>query len=272
MSEHDIDLTLPAKPENLAVVRQAVAGLAVGQGAPRELVDDIKTAVTEACMNVIVHAYPDREQPGVLDLRADAQRGKLTISVRDYGTGIRPVPAEEGAPGLRLGLPLIGALADEVEINGGPEGGTTVRIAFHLDRAKVAPPLEEEPRLAHDETRLVASTDGGSGAIGPVISMLAARLDFSVDRLSDLHLVGDLLASAVPTNHDESPLQLTVEEADSGLVIRVGPMQRGTADGLVQRADLAGMGNALERVVNKVEIKDPGTDGEILVLEVAKDR
>jgi serine/threonine-protein kinase RsbW len=272
VSENDIELKLPAKAENLAVVRQAVAGLAVSRGASREIVDDIKTAVTEASMNAVVHAYRNRETPGVLDVLAGVDGNRLTVCVRDYGTGIRPMPVEE-SPGLRVGLPLIGALADELEISGGAERGTTVRIVFDLDREKAEAVPVEEPRLAQGETRLIASTDGGSGAIGPVISMLAARLDFSVDRLSDLHLVGDLLASAVPSSADESPLQLTVEETESRLLISVGPLASGMADGLVQRADMAGMGNALERVVNKVEvIKNSGADGERLVLEMAKER
>lgn len=272
MSEHDIDLTLSARAENLAVVRQAIAGLALGQGASRDLVDDIKTAVTEACMNAVVHAYLDRDQPGPLEVTADVMQGKLTIRVRDYGTGIRPVPVQEGAGGLRLGLPLIGALADELEISGGAERGTTVRIVFHLAAADRPAPAEEEPRLTPAETRLTASTDGASGAIGPVISMLAARLDFSVDRLSDLHLLGDLLASAVPVGRGESPLEISIEESGSSLVLRIGPMPPGAADRLIHRADLAGIGNALERIVNRVEVEEPGDEEELLLLEVDKQR
>jgi anti-sigma regulatory factor (Ser/Thr protein kinase) len=272
---HDIDLTLPAQAENLAVVRQAIAGLAVARGAPRDLVDDIRTAVTEACMNAVVHAYPDREEPGPLDVTAEVDDARLVICVRDYGVGIRPVPVEEDAPSLRLGLPLIGALADELEISGGGDRGTAIRIVFYLDRDDARPPAEQEPRLSGAETKLVASTNGGSGAIGPVISMLAARLDFSVDRLSDLHLVGDLLASAVPPSHDESPLHVSIKEESSPspmLVISIGPMQRGAADRIIDRADLAGMGNALERVVNRVYVEEQGADQESLVLEVAKQR
>jgi anti-sigma regulatory factor (Ser/Thr protein kinase) len=272
MSRQDIKLKLPAKAENLAVVRQAIAGLAVSRGAPKELVDDVKTAVTEASMNAVVHAYPDREEPGALEVFAGVEGTRLTVCVRDYGTGIRPMPVGNGSAGLRVGLPLIGALADEVEISGGIDRGTLIQMTFELDREQATSAAEEEPRLERGETKLVASTDGGSGAIGPVISMLAARLDFSVDRLSDLHLVGDLLASAVPSSAEENPLELSVEESEAALLIEVGPVASGVAEGLVQRADLAGMGNALERIVNRVEVVGSGTDSERLVLEVAKQR
>ena len=57
-----LTITIPARSENVAVVRHAVAGLAERLGMEEPGVGDLKTVVTEACMNVVVHAYED--EPG----------------------------------------------------------------------------------------------------------------------------------------------------------------------------------------------------------------
>ena len=57
-----IQMSLPAKAENVAVVRHAIAGLAERIGMDEPSIADLKTVVTEACMNVVVHAYPEDEE------------------------------------------------------------------------------------------------------------------------------------------------------------------------------------------------------------------
>jgi anti-sigma regulatory factor (Ser/Thr protein kinase) len=69
MSESEVlQITLPARTENVAVVRHALAGLAESLGMEDERIGDLKTIVTEACMNVVVHAY--RGEPGPLSVEA----------------------------------------------------------------------------------------------------------------------------------------------------------------------------------------------------------
>lgn len=269
--KHDVSLTLPARPANLAVVRQAAAGLAVANGASPDRVDDIKTAVTEACMNAVVHAYPERDGPGPLEVTIAIEGTRMVVRVRDFGIGIQPTPVGHGASGLRLGLPLIGALADAVELSAGADRGTTVRMAFDLTPRETVPTPTDEPRVGRAET-LIASSNGGSDAIGPTLSMLAARLGFSVDRLSDLHLLGDVLASSVPGDHKGSPLSISIEEAEAALTLRVGPLDGGAANRILERTNLPGMGNALERIANDIEIQELGDGKELLVLEMNKSR
>jgi anti-sigma regulatory factor (Ser/Thr protein kinase) len=103
-----VDLMLPARAENVAVVRHALAGLATAMQMDAEAVADLKTVVTEACMNVVVHAYEDGVGP--LEIHAWRDGDWLVIAVRDYGTGIRP-RADPERESLRLGLPLIAAAA-----------------------------------------------------------------------------------------------------------------------------------------------------------------
>jgi anti-sigma regulatory factor (Ser/Thr protein kinase) len=94
---------------------------------------DMKMAVTEACTNVVVHAYDD---DGTLEVEMLTGEDGLTIVVRDQGTGIQPRPAEAGTPALGLGLPLIAALSDAFELRGSAGAGTEVRMTFAYSRER----------------------------------------------------------------------------------------------------------------------------------------
>src|SRR3954452_9666729 len=97
----DLELTLPARPENVAVARHAIGGFADGVEIPDQTLADVKLAVTEACTNVVVHAYPGEDGP--MGLRASVDEDVLRVVVVDVGRGILPRP---DSPGLGLGLPL----------------------------------------------------------------------------------------------------------------------------------------------------------------------
>ena len=60
----ELRLTVPASAENVMVVRQAVAGLGEALGLSGERIADLKTVVTEACNNVVLHAYDDEPVVG----------------------------------------------------------------------------------------------------------------------------------------------------------------------------------------------------------------
>jgi serine/threonine-protein kinase RsbW len=124
----DLELTLPARAENVAVVRHAFGGLGDVLGVPDQTLSDIKLAVTEACTNVVVHAYPGGEGP--LAVRARIDERVLTVVVADDGRGISPRP---DSPGLGLGLPLIATLAESLELGTGPTDQTEVRMTFNLN-------------------------------------------------------------------------------------------------------------------------------------------
>lgn len=125
----DLELRLPARAHNVAVLRHVFAGLGLALGVDEPMLDDIKLAVTEACTNVVVHAYADGEE-GPLEVDAALQGRDLTVVVRDFGRGIMPRPE---SPGLGLGLALIARLADSLEMANGGSGNTEVRMTFHLD-------------------------------------------------------------------------------------------------------------------------------------------
>src|SRR3954453_22109326 len=94
----DLSLTLPARAENVAVVRHAIGGLGEALDMSDQVLADVKLAVTEACTNAVVHAYPDGDGP--LEVAAYVKAERLLLVVRDAGRGIVP---RTDSPGLGLG-------------------------------------------------------------------------------------------------------------------------------------------------------------------------
>lgn len=143
----EVLLVMPARPEGVGVVRQALAGVADALDFDASVLADMKMAVTEACTNVVVHAY---EVEGMLEVEMIAGEDGLTIVVRDHGTGIQPRPARSGAPALGLGLPLIAALSDAFELRGSAGMGTEVRMTFAYAR-------EHDPAASNPVTGTIGS-------------------------------------------------------------------------------------------------------------------
>jgi anti-sigma regulatory factor (Ser/Thr protein kinase) len=138
----DVRLTMPARPEGVAVVRQALAGMADALDFDAAVLADMKMAVSEACTNVVVHAYEDSDGVLEVDMRADDEG--LTIQVRDHGSGIHPrADRSRDVPALGLGLPLIAALSDAFELRGSSGQGTEVRMTFHY--ARESDPVADNP-------------------------------------------------------------------------------------------------------------------------------
>ncbi len=124
----DIELTLPARAENIAVVRHAFGALDDALVLDAQTLADIRLAVTEACTNVVLHAYREGEE-GPLEIRADIEADRLSVIVRDHGPGITP---RADSPGLGLGLPLIASLAEAVELRRNEDDHTEVSMMFSL--------------------------------------------------------------------------------------------------------------------------------------------
>jgi anti-sigma regulatory factor (Ser/Thr protein kinase) len=123
----DLELTLPARPENVAVARHAIGGFADVLEVPDQTLADVKLAVTEACTNVVVHAYPGGD--GTMELHATIVEDVLRVVVVDQGRGMLPRP---DSPGLGLGLPLIATLTESLELGTGEDEQTEVRMTFRL--------------------------------------------------------------------------------------------------------------------------------------------
>ena len=87
MSDDTLRFNLPALPENVAFVRSAVGERAESYGLAPVLVGDLKTVVSEACANVVVHAYADAAKPGPLEVEMTKGAESVNVVVRDHGTG-----------------------------------------------------------------------------------------------------------------------------------------------------------------------------------------
>jgi serine/threonine-protein kinase RsbW len=148
----DLELTLPASPENVGVVRHVLGGVAEALGLDHELLDDIRLAVSEACANVVIHAYAGQPS-GLMDVDVHASGGDLQVSVRDHGAGMAP---RTDSPGLGVGLPLMASLATSMELLSPPGGGTEVRMRFPL-------PGPVPPKAVAPPRGVVAGTAGPRG-------------------------------------------------------------------------------------------------------------
>jgi serine/threonine-protein kinase RsbW len=260
-------MSLPARAENVAVVRHALAGLAERLGMDEPSLADLKTVVTEACMNVVVHAYAGQE-PGPLEVEAESEGDGLTVAVRDHGGGIRPRPDLE-QPSLRIGLTLIAALSSSFEISGGAEKGTEIRMHVPLRaREESARPASTFAVAADGPTRIRV---GPPEIVGPVLSRalsaLAARQDIGVDRLSDTMLLSDAISARAPEGFADGHVALSIAESESGIELKVGPMTSGGAERLRGSFQLPEMGS-LEALTDEVRVEE-GEEGEYLVLGIS---
>jgi serine/threonine-protein kinase RsbW len=126
LASSDVRLSLPARPENIPVIRHVLGAFAEALELSPELIEDMRLAVTEASSNVVRHAYAG-EAPGPIDVVVEPNGDRLDVIVSDRGRGMGPSPDVNG-PGL--GLPLIAALADSLELEDSPIRGNQVRMSF----------------------------------------------------------------------------------------------------------------------------------------------
>jgi anti-sigma regulatory factor (Ser/Thr protein kinase) len=259
-----LQMSLPAKADNVAVVRHALAGFAERLGMDDGSLADLKTVVTEAAMNVVVHAYPEDEL-GTLEVEAESDLEGLTVVVRDHGSGIHPRPDVE-RPSLRIGLTLIAALSSSFEIRGGADRGTEIRM--HLPLRSGEAPAAPSPPVAPDSTRIRV---GPPGIVGPVLSRalsaLAARQEVSVDRLSDTMLLSDAISARAPEGFADGHVSLSIDERPSGIEVRVGPMTHGGAERLRESFELPEVGS-LESLADELRV-ELGEEGEFLVVGIS---
>ncbi len=260
-----VEFSLPAVAANVPLVRHALSGLAEALEMGPAEVADLKTVVTEACMNVVAHAYDDNEA-GVLDVDAWPDDGCLMVRVRDYGAGIRPL-ADVEHRSLRLGLPLIAALTSSFEVSGAPGHGTEVRMRIPFGPSSNGVPEAPE---ALDETRI--SLPAGellAPILSRVISMFATRADFSVDELSDAVLLSDAISANGELSFPDGTARLAVSEQQGSFEVRVGPLEPGAARRLLDGMRLPAIDASLESLADEVRI-DAVDDGELLAIRIGK--
>ena len=106
----------------------------------RSLVGDLQLAVTEACTNVVRHAYDGT--PGPMEVAVSPDDGALEVVVSDRGRGMG---SSGDMAGPHFGLPLMSALSRSIEIEERPGAGRRISMSFPL-----RPEAERSGRATHD--------------------------------------------------------------------------------------------------------------------------
>jgi anti-sigma regulatory factor (Ser/Thr protein kinase) len=274
-----VQLRLTSQPENVGVVRAMLSGVIDALDLSVEASDGIRTAVSEACNNVVLHAYPGATGPMEVDLSV---RGReIEVVVRDRGTGIRP-HAELGDDAMHgVGLAVVQAFTDRVELRGAVGEGTEVRMGFAV------PGLAEPPDGAFDGAPLdeahlaglgpsaallsLAPTPLGRPVLAHVAAALATRARFTVDRLSDAQLVTDAIVAHAATVTANGRLLVRFETLPRALQLTVGPLLADTGTQLVREPVAAGLDPVIELLTDEVRV-EAGPDGDLLIVHMTDDR
>ena len=131
---NSMKLIIEAKSENESFARSVVAAFFVQINPTLEQVEDIKTAVSEAVTNCIVHGY-DGAQSGVIEIECRLTDKTMTVTIRDFGKGIENVEQAMRpfyttvSTGERsgMGFTVMQAFCDSVEVTSN-KGLTNVKL------------------------------------------------------------------------------------------------------------------------------------------------
>jgi serine/threonine-protein kinase RsbW len=126
---------VPADPAMIGPLRRLVAGFATAAGVAGVALGDVRSCVSEAAANVVMHAFRDGRPPGTISVAAELRDGELVVTVSDDGMGFQP---RTDSPGLGVGLPTIAARSRWMSIDASPAGGTALRMAFALAEGELA--------------------------------------------------------------------------------------------------------------------------------------
>jgi serine/threonine-protein kinase RsbW len=130
-----VRLTIPAKAEYITLGRLALTAIARVRPLSDETLSDLKLALTEACTNSVRHAYREG-RAGTVEILYQIEPDRLVVEVADDGQGFEP--ADLGGRGNGdlseggLGIAIIRAVADEVEIDERESGGSRLRFVKFL--------------------------------------------------------------------------------------------------------------------------------------------
>ena len=133
--KNQMELSFPAIAENEALARTAISAFLLVEDPLLSVISEVRTAVSEAVTNAVVHAYPDGDK-GRIVLRARIYDGRVEIEVEDYGCGIESVekamePFYTSQPEQErtgMGFSLMQSFMDGINVYSVVGGGTTVRM------------------------------------------------------------------------------------------------------------------------------------------------
>jgi serine/threonine-protein kinase RsbW len=267
-----VELRLPSTAPSVALVRAALKGLSGSLDLDPGLVDDIQMVASEACNNVVLHAY-DEHGPGPLNVVAVATRGGIDVVVRDEGCGLEPGLA--GCEDRRgLGLAVIESLTDQMHALPRPGGGTEVRMSFERRIPGLATHAGEHsdpgPRamtlpLPGDILASVEPVSLMGGVFGRMTRTLAAHARFSIDRFSELHVVIDSLARNAERWARDGRMSFALGADQRRLMMRIGPLRERAGSALAEGA----VARSLPLLVDEIKL-EPVRGAAVLYLALAE--
>lgn len=265
-----VRLELDSRPELVTLVRGMLSGAGEALALDPELLDDLKTAVSEACNNVVIHAYEGGVGPLIVEFELRPDR--IDVTVRDHGKGIHGLALERDR--MAVGMAVMSALSDRTEFITLPEGGTEVRMSFDA-RIKASPgggkeDLEEEwpTQLGGDVVVKLSSQELLSGVLGRMTRAVAARAHFSLDRYSDLYTVTEAITEHARSAASSEGIGFSIASDRRWMEVLVGKFRDGSSEQL--RAE-ASHPSRLTQVADEVSVERDG-DGEMLRVVVTDKR
>mgnify|MGYP000888260901 CR=1 FL=1 len=144
-SENQVVLEFPSRSSNEAFARVAAAGFAMQLDPTLEELGDIKTAVSEAVTNAIVHGYPENFGRIVMKLRM-LENQTMELVIRDWGCGMedveqarQPLFTTGGQERSGMGFTIMESFMDAVKVRSTPGKGTVVTLRRRVSRRMGAP-------------------------------------------------------------------------------------------------------------------------------------
>ena len=233
---------LPAEGDSLPIVRQALRSLGEAVRADMGALEDAELAVTEACANVVEHAYP--VEPGMLQVRFEPTAVQMVVTVTDEGVGM---PADEVRGGDRgFGLSMIEGIAEELEVRPRAGGGTEVEMSLDMGE-----PLSLNGSSPPDAAPLERITRR-------IVAVIAAQTDMPSDRFVESLLAVELAARHAPAYLSGDRVHLTLERLSGGFDLRLGPLVPDGAHALVHESELPMIGAVIERLSDEVSSEPAG--------------
>jgi serine/threonine-protein kinase RsbW len=255
----NVRLELANTPENVVLVREMLSGVAEALSFEGSELNDLRTAVTEACNNVVLHAYGDESGP--LKIEVSVQPHTLRVLVRDHGIGIPAQQAEAAERAtLGIGLHVIQTLSDRVDFEDVPGGGTEVQMEFSTPNSSfLESNLKEGPRLpplslADSPATITVSMAPISLArtvLPRLATALAARAHFSTDRISDVQLLADALVAYAQGAMSGDHLSVGVNVEPRDLELHIAPLDAGRAQRLTGDLGVEDLGSVIETLTDR---------------------
>lgn len=130
----EIKLSFRSKSRNERFSRTVIAAFVARLDPTLEELSDLKTAVSEAVTNAIIHAYSDEN--GIVEIKAEIRGNDVIVEIRDYGVGMKDIrqamePAYTTRPEWErsgMGFAFMEAFTDELRVDSAPGEGTRIRM------------------------------------------------------------------------------------------------------------------------------------------------